>query len=126
MKKKITAWISQAVSIFSRSLTNIGKETSSTSTGVRAWSQIGDLLLGHATGISRPSGVESGSYERQIANTWSNLNGMRIIDQMISYLARISHRLSFCQSFESTAVCLELWLCSVEFNCRQLATQLTK
>jgi hypothetical protein len=50
MKKKITAWISQAVSIFSRSLTNIGKETSSTSTGVRAWSQIGDLLLGHATG----------------------------------------------------------------------------
>jgi putative transposase len=42
------------------------------------------------------------------------------------YLARISHRLSFCQSFESTAVCLELWLCSVEFNCRQLATQLTK
>jgi hypothetical protein len=41
-------------------------------------------------------------------------------------LARISHRLSFCQSFESTAVCLELWLCSVEFNCRQLATQLTK
>jgi putative transposase len=43
-----------------------------------------------------------------------------------SDLARISHRLSFCQSFESTAVCLELWLCSVEFNCRQLATQLTK
>jgi hypothetical protein len=41
-------------------------------------------------------------------------------------LTRISHRLSFCQSFESTAVCLELWLCSVEFNCRQLATQLTK
>jgi hypothetical protein len=44
----------------------------------------------------------------------------------INDLARISHRLSFCQSFESTAVCLELWLCSVEFNCRQLATQLTK